>query len=171
MRRNALESWWKKEAGQITVSQKRQASPTPRSQICSTEITHQRFLLWNGLQGIWHNLGTVLCRREWAGATDWRTTHPVFQMESANGWTKKTPAWPYENNMKSRWFSNCQNQRDFFEGICTFLFYLANFWYRKNKDWLFHEKMLNISLCLSEDLQSIWLLKWDKIQWILPHFF
>ena len=24
---------------------------------------------------------------------------------------------------------------------------------------------------LSEDLQSIWLLKWDKVQWILSHFF
>ena len=24
---------------------------------------------------------------------------------------------------------------------------------------------------MSEDLQSIWLLKWDKVQWILSHFF
>lgn len=24
---------------------------------------------------------------------------------------------------------------------------------------------------LSEDLQSMWLLKWDKVQWILSHFF
>lgn len=41
----------------------------------------------------------------------------------------------------------------------------------QKQDVTFLQKVLNIFICLSEDLQSTWLLRWDKIQWILSYIF